>query len=180
MRGSLVICSLLAGLLLWGSGPAQGQLIKARNLLEQGEFLEAKPFADDAVQKEKNAEKARAWYYRGKIHYKLFRSPKEAHRNYVKKNGAEVSRIAVDSYLKALKFDDKGKFQKEIEKELPVLKSALLNFGYKAFKKRDYEGAYRAFDLGVKAGEALSENSWLRRAEPSTLTCPVRSQWRTP
>ncbi len=132
-------------------------MIKARNLLEQGDLLEAKSFANEAVKKEEHKDKARAWYYRGKIHYKLFRSNDEEHRKYVEENNKEVAEAAVSSYLKALELDQKGKFEKEINKELPVLKSALLNQGVKAFNKRDYEGALRAFDLGIRAGEKLND-----------------------
>ncbi len=135
----------------------QNKLIKARNLLEQGELIKAKSAADKAVKNKKNAKKARAWYYRGKIHYKLFRSSDEEHREFVKEQGGEVPLIAVRSYLKAMERDDAGKYSNQIQKELPVLKSALLNHGVKAFNKRDHERAFKAFDLGVRAGEALND-----------------------
>ena len=157
MLRSLTTLPLLLLLFLGYAPPSQGQLVKARNLLEQGDLLDAKKFADRAVTREKHAKKARAWYYRGKIHYKLFRSSDEEHRKFIKKNGTEMSLIAVKSYLKAMELDEKGKFTKEIEKELPVLKSSLLNEGVKAFNKRDYETAFKAFDNGVRAGERLND-----------------------
>lgn len=147
---------LLAAFLL-NLGKVDGQIIQARNLLEEGELLEAKKYADQAVEEEEGKKKARAWYYRGKIHYDLFRSSDEEHREHVEKNGADVAIKAVKSYLKAWELDEEGKFEDRIKKELPVVKSALLNKGVQIFNRRNYEKAFQAFDLGVRAGERLND-----------------------
>lgn len=148
---------LMFTLFLSLSATGQNELIKARNLLDQGELIKAKGPADRAIRNEKTAKKAKTWYYRGKIHYKLFRSSDKEHQEFVKEKGGKVPMIAVRSYLKALELDDAGKYSKEIRKELPVLKSALLNYGVKAFNERDYKKAFNTFNLGVRTGETLND-----------------------
>lgn len=154
---SFSIVALLLLFLLPGKGMAQGNaLIKARNLMEQGELLKAKPQIDQAVTEEESAAKARTWFYRGKIHYDLFRSNDEEHQELVSEKGVEIPLIAASSYLEALERDKKGRYKKDIEKEMPVLKNALLNYGVKAFNQREHEQAYEAFRTAIEAGEWMS------------------------
>ncbi|MFB6258655.1 MAG: tetratricopeptide repeat protein [Flavobacteriales bacterium] len=156
MSYSQPIKGFCIGILILLAYPAQGQLIQARNLMEEGDLLKARSYADKAVKKDKHAKKARAWYFRGKIHYKLFRSSDEEHRKFVKDNDLKVAKAAAESYLKVLELDQKEKFIKEVRQELPVIKSALLNQGVQAFNERKHKKAYKAFSIGIEAGERLN------------------------
>lgn len=151
-RNALLILFLFQSTLAFAQG---SKLIKARNLLEQGDLIQAKEEIDSAIGEERNARKAKTWFYRGRIHYQLLRSGDEEFQEYAASREGELSLAGVESYLKAMELDKRGRYEKEIRNELPILKSALLNHGVNAFNRREYDKAYESFNNAIKAGELL-------------------------
>ena len=127
---------------------------KAYNYLKPryNELGKAKEAIDAAAKHERTKEKAKTWYYRGKVYHAIFQSKDSVFHNLCE-NPLE---IAKDSYLKAMELDTRReKYKKDIINRLQIAGMQFLNKGTEEFNSKDkkYEKAFHSFENSVKINE---------------------------
>ncbi len=124
------------------------KVVSAHNYLnpKYNELGKAKEAIDVAAKHEKTKEKAKTWYYRGKVYHAIFES-KDSVFQHLCENPLDVAR---DSYLKAMELDTKEKYKKDIISRLQIASIQFFNKGITEFNDKDFEKAFHSFENSVK------------------------------
>ncbi len=137
--------------LLAGMAFAQkGKVTAALNYLEVDEIGKAL----DAIEKAEQHDKSKDWYKtffaKGRVYQVLFES---GDKDLMKQIDGDPLEIAFDSYQKAIKLDEKGRIEKQIDLFYQSLLNDFLNQGIEAFNNNEYKQAFKSFNYAVKVGE---------------------------
>ncbi|MEX0967905.1 MAG: tetratricopeptide repeat protein [Bacteroidia bacterium] len=108
--------------------------------LQNGQTENAIALIEEAIKHEKTAEDPKTWYYRGLI-YTTAMGNEEMREKY-----PNLTDLAFESYLTARKYDEKEKFDKEINENLKQLLIDAYNTGAKAYTDKDFKAASQAFE----------------------------------
>jgi tetratricopeptide (TPR) repeat protein len=128
-----------------------GKVISAYEYLKVGALANAKMAIDTAVVHPKTADNAKTWFYYGNTYNAIARSEQKSQRE------LDIDAVdkAISGYLKALSLDTKGKYTKEINTELAILKTLLVNQAIEAFNKKGFEFALTKFTKAVEIAEKV-------------------------
>ena len=122
---------------------------KARVYSNSGELDKAKTAIDKAVAHNKVGKKSSTWEARGDIYVEILTTDDERFQNLAD----HPSKIAFESYTKALELDKKGSKRKVINRKLTLLQNQALNQGIMAFNQKQYEGAVNDFLTSISIAE---------------------------
>jgi tetratricopeptide (TPR) repeat protein len=145
MKRTIILFALLfAGTSLFAQ---KGKVATALSYKESGKLDKAVEAIEETVDpKNPKAESSiswpRTWEVRGEIYQAVYETKDE---NYKKLNDDPLT-VAFDSYMKALKLDDKDKFSKSIKIKLTLLIGDLQNQAVAGFNAENYEKALTSFE----------------------------------
>jgi len=126
----------LSVVLVFGQG---GKVNSAISYESQGKLDRAKEAIDLATVHEKTKGKAKTWMVRGKV-YQAIAVTKDSTYSKLSPNPVQIS---LDAYKKALELDVKGRYAKEINKNLDIFIFAISPSLSKYWNDKDYKKAYQ-------------------------------------
>lgn len=141
-------------LLFVGIQAQSGKVISAYEFLKVGDLASAKAAIDTAIVHPKTAEKAKTWFYYGNTYNAIARSEQKSQRNLDPDAGDK----AISGYFKALSLDKKGKYAKDINAELTILKTLMVNQAIESFNKKGYDFALTKFIKAAEIAEKVGVN----------------------
>jgi Tfp pilus assembly protein PilF len=125
------------------------KVVSAYNYLKYDELRNAKTAIDAASINTSTLNKAKTWYYKGKVYQALFES-KEEKFNTLHENPIQV---AFDSYTKALSMPDVKKIDiADLQRLYAVVGNHMVNKGIEQFKASDFASAMTSFEAGISVG----------------------------
>lgn len=149
MKTLLTICALLLGIITAHAQPSN--IVSAYNYLGSGELAKAEESINKATEHEKTKEKAKTWYYRGKI-YHAIAEPNSAYP-LEKRRQAYVE--AGKSLRKAKTLDCSRIDVDDLNRRLKILNNMCLNEGVSSYNDRNYAVAASLFEESVSLAETL-------------------------
>lgn len=145
MRRTIIFFALLfAGTSLFAQ---KGKVASAISYKESGKLDKAVEAIEETVdpknpKSESSITWPRTWEARGEIYQAIYESKDEN----IKKLSDDPLTIAFDSYMKALKLDDKDRFSKSIKIKLTLLISDLQSQAVAGFNAENYDKALKSFE----------------------------------
>jgi len=135
--------------------PAQkNKVLAAKQMIDAGKYKEAKEEIELAVEHPKTASWPRTHYTRGLL-------CQTAYEQGVEKKDAKMTTlypdqlyVAYDSYEKALELDLRERLQQNIRQKYFLLANDFRKMGEGLYAKKDYKGAFRAFEHALFIGES--------------------------
>jgi len=148
---------LILGLMLLSTAMAQKSKVLSaynyeRSYLQSedcSELVKAVDAIEMALTHEKSAEWAKTWFYRGNIYFNVYISKNDVCRR-ISESALDIS---YNSYMKAIKFDEKKQFVKEIEPKISVIANLYLQKGANNFNIKKYEEALVDFEKAVEVAQ---------------------------
>lgn len=95
---------------------------------------------------EKTIAWAKTWYYRGNIYYNVYISQDPA----CKALSPTALDLAHESYEKALEYDEKDRYKKEVEPKMSVIANLYLLRGAEYFNVKEFESALNDFERSIQ------------------------------
>ncbi|MBR4620132.1 MAG: tetratricopeptide repeat protein [Salinivirgaceae bacterium] len=132
---------------------AQGtKVTSAASNIKYGELAKAKDAIEEAIVHEKTKGQAKTWMVRGDV-YKAIAESKDP----AKKALSETpTRIALDSYKKAISLDAKGSLRKQINNQLLMMSFTVQNAAYEFNDKKDLVNALDCFEQSLSIDSLAS------------------------
>ena len=128
------------------SAMAQGtKVTSASSNIKYGELAKAKDAIEEAIVHEKTKGQAKTWMVRGDV-YKAIADSKDPAK---KALSATPTRIALDSYKKAIELDAKGSLRKQINTQLSLMSFTVINAAYEFNDKKDLANALDCFEQSL-------------------------------
>ena len=125
------------------SAMAQGtKVTSAASNIKYGELAKAKDAIEEAIVHEKTKGQAKTWFVRGDV-YKAIAESKNPD---MKALAVNPTRIALDSYKKAMELDKKGSLRKQIANQLKMMSFTVNNAAYEYNDKKDLENSLDCFE----------------------------------
>lgn len=125
---------------------AQGaKVTSASSNVKYGELAKAKDAIEEAIVHEKTKGQAKTWMVRGDV-YKAIAETKNPE---MKALSETPTRIALDSYKKALALDTKGSLRKQINTQLSLMSFTVINAAYEFNDKKDLTNALDCFEQSL-------------------------------
>lgn len=160
MKRTLIFIALLfAGTSLFAQ---KGKVATALSYKESGKLDKAVEAIEETVdpknpKSESSISWPRTWEVRGEIYQAIYETKDE---NF-KKLSDDPLTVAFESYMKALKLDEKDKFSKSIKIKLTLLISDLQNQAVAGFNAENYDKALSSFEqvLAIENNPAYESNS---------------------
>ena len=110
--------------------------------LKCNELAKAKEAGDLAVKDESTGQWAKAWFYRGEVYYYIHTISDSA----CNRLDDESLDKAYDSFRKALKMDEKKRYEQKIHPKLAVISSYYMQQGADYFNKENFLASLRSFE----------------------------------
>lgn len=128
------------------SAMAQGaKVTSASSNIKYGQLDKAKEAIEEAILHEKTKDQPKTWVVRGDV-YKAIAESKNPD---MKALSETPTRIALDSYLKAMSLDAKGTFRKQINTQLSLMSFTVANAAYEFHEKKDLANALDCFEQSL-------------------------------
>lgn len=128
------------------SAMAQGtKVTSASSNIKYGELAKAKDAIEEAIVHEKTKGQAKTWMVRGDV-YKAIAETKDPSK---KALSATPTRVALDSYKKAISLDAKGSLRKQINTQLSLMSFTVINAAYEFNDKKDLTNALDCFEQSL-------------------------------
>lgn len=128
------------------SAMAQGtKVTSASSNIKYGELAKAKDAIEEAIVHEKTKGQAKTWMVRGDV-YKAIAETKDPSK---KALSATPTRVALDSYKKAISLDAKGSLRKQINTQLSLMSFTVINAAYEFNDKKDLANALDCFEQSL-------------------------------
>lgn len=128
------------------SAMAQGtKVTSAISNIKYGELAKAKDAIEEATVHEKTKEQAKTWMVRGDV-YKAIAESKDPAK---KALCATPTRVALDSYKKAIALDKKGSLRKQINTQLSLMSFTVVNAAYEFNDNKDLVNALDCFEQSL-------------------------------
>ena len=128
------------------SAMAQGtKVTSAASNIKYGELAKAKDAIEEAIVHEKTKGQAKTWMVRGDV-YKAIAESKDPAK---KALAATPTRIALDSYKKAIELDAKGSLRKQINTQLQMMSFTVVNAAYEFNDAKDYANSLDCFEQSL-------------------------------
>ncbi len=110
--------------------------------LKCDELVKAKEAADLSVKDESTGQWAKAWFYRGEVYYYIHTSSDSACKNI---DGESLDKT-YGSFRKALKMDEKKRYEQKIHPKLAVISSYYMQQGADYFNEENFLASLRSFE----------------------------------
>ena len=143
-RISLMMVILLTGFAVMAQN---SKVSSAITYLENGELDRALDAIEPATMNEKTANKAKTWFYRGRIFSAIAFDQSE---KFTSLTDSPLD-SALISFNTAMKMEDVAKIQKLMLLEYQNLQFGFFNKGAQSFQNKDYAGAHSAFSMSSEA-----------------------------
>lgn len=128
------------------SAMAQGtKVTSAISNVKYGELAKAKDAIEEAIVHEKTKGQAKTWMVRGDV-YKAIAETKDPAK---KALCATPTRVALDSYRKAISLDTKGSLRKQINTQLSLMSFTVVNAAYEFNDNKDLVNALDCFEQSL-------------------------------
>ena len=128
------------------SAMAQGtKVTSATSNIKYGQLDKAKEAIEEAILHEKTKGQAKTWMVRGDV-YKAIAETKNPE---MKALSATPTRVALDSYKKAIALDAKGSLRKQINTQLSLMSFTVINAAYEFNDKKDLTNALDCFEQSL-------------------------------
>lgn len=128
------------------SAMAQGtKVTSASSNVKYGQLDKAKEAIEEAIVHEKTKGQAKTWMVRGDV-YKAIAESKNPD---MKALSETPTRIALDSYKKAIELDAKGSLRKQINTQLSLMSFTVVNAAYEFNDKKDLVNALDCFEQSL-------------------------------
>ena len=128
------------------SAMAQGaKVTSASSNIKYGQLDKAKEAIEEAILHEKTKDQPKTWVVRGDV-YKAIAESKNPD---MKALSETPTRIALDSYMKAMSLDAKGTFRKQINTQLSLMSFTVANAAYEFNDKKDLANALDCFEQSL-------------------------------
>jgi tetratricopeptide (TPR) repeat protein len=125
---------------------AQGaKVTSATSNVKYGQLDKAKEAIEEAILHEKTKGQAKTWMVRGDV-YKAIAETKNPE---MKALSETPTRIALDSYKKAIALDTKGSLRKQINTQLSLMSFTVINAAYEFNDKKDLVNALDCFEQSL-------------------------------
>ena len=125
---------------------AQGaKVTSASSNIKYGQLDKAKEAIEEAIVHEKTKGQAKTWMVRGDV-YKAIAETKNPE---MKALSATPTRVALDSYKKAMELDAKGSFRKQINTQLSLMSFTVINAAYEFNDNKDLVNALDCFEQSI-------------------------------
>ena len=125
---------------------AQGaKVTSATSNIKYGQLDKAKDAIEEAILHEKTKDQAKTWMVRGDV-YKAIAETKNPD---MKALCATPTRVALDSYKKAISLDAKGSLRKQINTQLSLMSFTVQNAAYEFSDKKDLVNALDCFEQSL-------------------------------
>lgn len=140
-----IITIILLGLTLSLYGQ-KSRVLAVMQMIDAGKYDEAKEDIEQALQNEKTSSWNRTYYAKGLLCQTAYESGIE--KKETKKTNLYPDQLflAYDSYEKALELDVRERLKTTIGQKYYLLANDFRNMGEELYKKREYNGALRAFE----------------------------------
>lgn len=134
----------------------------ASNYLSAGKLDKAKEAIDEGIQDEKCVTWSKAYLVKGQVYQGIFESPLPA----FKKLSENPLDIAYDAYMKAIEFDEGGKFLKSIKAQMTNLIPDYTNEAVNRYNSGDFSGSLAAFErvLEIEGMDMFKEEATIDTA----------------
>lgn len=134
----------------------------ASNYLSTGKLDKAKEAIDEGIQDEKCVTWSKAYLVKGQVYQGIFESPLPA----FKKLSENPLDIAYDAYMKAIEFDEGGKFLKPIKAQMTNLIPDYTNEAVNRYNSGDFSGSLAAFErvLEIEGMDMFKEEATIDTA----------------
>lgn len=132
----------------------KSKVLAVKQMIDAGNFDEAKEAIDLAVENPKTADWARTYFTKGLLCQTAYEQG--VNNNEPKKTSLYPDQlfVAYNSYVKALELDARGRLHSHIRQNYYLLDNDFRKLGAKLYGKKDYEGALRAFEHAIYIGES--------------------------
>ena len=128
------------------SAMAQGtKVTSAISNIKYGELAKAKDAIEEATVHEKTKEQAKTWMVRGDVYKAIAESKDPAKKTLC----ATPTRVALDSYKKAIALDKKGSLRKQINTQLSLMSFTVVNAAYEFNDNKDLVNALDCFEQSL-------------------------------
>lgn len=125
---------------------AQGaKVTSATSNVKYGQLDKAKDAIEEAILHEKTKGQAKTWMVRGDV-YKAIAESKNPD---MKALCATPTRVALDSYKKAIELDAKGNLRKQINNQLSLMSFTVVNAAYEFNDKKDLINSLDCFEQSL-------------------------------
>lgn len=125
---------------------AQGaKVTSASSNVKYGQLDKAKEAIEEAIVHEKTKGQAKTWMVRGDV-YKAIAESKNPD---MKALSETPTRVALDSYKKAIELDAKGSLRKQINNQLTLMSFTVVNAAYEFNDKKDLANALDCFEQSL-------------------------------
>lgn len=153
MKKTIILLNLAILIVLAACSP-RTKVTSSQNLKDTGKLEEALETINDAIDpSNEDAEKTinwpRTWEVRGEIYQSIYQSEDQEVKELVVSPLSE----ALDSYQKALKLDEEGKFENSVKVKLTLLTNDFTNQAVEAFEEQNYEKALESFESILEINE---------------------------
>lgn len=153
MKKTIILLNLAILIVLAACSP-RTKVTSSQNLKDTGKLKEALETINDAIDpSNEDAEKTinwpRTWEVRGEIYQSIYQSEDQEVKELVVSPLSE----ALDSYQKALKLDEEGKFENSVKVKLTLLTNDFTNQAVEAFEEQNYEKALESFESILEINE---------------------------
>lgn len=148
MRKLAIVLILFSGSVLL-THAQKGKVTSASNYLTNNEIEKAWEAIQVAEKNPKTENYPKTYYVKGQILQKIGESKDEK----IKALAENPLEKAYESYQKAIKLDEKGKMNKAIDFQLPMLNNDFINQGVGQFQDKDFAGALKSFEYSLEIGK---------------------------
>jgi tetratricopeptide (TPR) repeat protein len=149
MKKSIIFCFMQ--LCLMSAFAQSGKVISTYEYLKIGDLAKAKESIDIAITHEKSKKQAKTWFYYGNTYNAIAR----AENKVLREMDLDAGDKAIDGYLKALDLDSKNKYTEDINNELSVLKTLMVNQAITAYNAKGFEFALTKFSKAINIAETI-------------------------
>ena len=156
-QGIITVILLCLALSLYGQ---KSRVLAVMQMIEAEKYDEAKEAIEQALQNEKTSGWNRTYYAKGLLCQTAYESGME------KKDTKKINLypdqlfLAYNSYEKALELDVSERLKTTIGQKYYLLANDFRNMGEALYKKREYDGALRAFEHAVMVSNSARNNNF--------------------
>lgn len=137
--------SLLISVFVLGGFAQKGKVNSALSLIDAKNLTKAKEAIDAAIVHDKTVDYPKTYYVQGRLAQASYEAKDQNLNLYT-----DPLMVAYESYLKAMKLDEKSQIDKLIIIQFPILSNDFLEWAISEFEAENYEKALSAFETLIE------------------------------
>ncbi len=123
-------------------------------LIENGKFEEAKESIEEAIKDEKTSKWSKTWYAKGLLCQTAYNKGIEEKDKKKYELYPNQLYVAYESYKKAIKLNNRGRIQNQLEPRYVMLANEFLTLGKRYYKEKKYEESLKAFEYALQINQS--------------------------